>query len=444
MKKIFCLTTLIALLGLIIFGCSETRNPTDAIQQTHMKIGGLAKATSGISTLSFSASLPGSVVLAGFTVHYDGRTVVNDQTTFTYTVTGPGDDMHFRLELPTCAPALLIANPTNGVTSNNDANINPGIEWHPSTGPEPTVSRTFSISYPGIVREGIVLTSVKTTNTTAVGEITGACARVYDISGAVYTDANRNGVKDPSETGIANVTVELLNFSNVVLGSLTTNFYGDYIFETLMAGDYRVEVDPSTVTITSTTYVESTSPTTLNVTLGPTSTGDNFGFAPKTSKLLNDLKFGLLFTDGATANFWKKQFQIAIAGKGSAVVNATRLQSYLEQIQTLLLPEPYQFPNGFQTAFDILNNPTRTEAEELRKQLLATELNHVSGHGIFDTDPELQLVIIGWCESLLASAGGASSAGSQNIAPTAAASSDLSGAIAVCRAVSSNGGGGDF
>lgn len=444
MKKLFYLTTLIGLLGLIIFGCNETRNPTEAMQQPDMRIGSLAKTTSGISALSFSGNLPENVVLAGFNVHYDGRTVVNDQTTFTYTVTGPGDDMHFRLELPSCAPAFVSANPTNGVTSNNDANINPGIEWHPSTGPEPTVSHTFSITYPGVVREGIVLTSVKTTSTTEVGEIAGACARLYDILGAVYIDANRNGVKDLSETGIANVTVELLNSSDVVIGNVVTNSYGDYIFETLMAGVYKVKVDVSTVTITSTTYVESTSPTTLDVTLGPTSTGNNFGFAPKTSKLLNDLKFGILLTDGASANFWKKQFQAAIAGKGSAVVNATRLQSYLEQIQALLLPEPYQFPDGFQTAFDILNNPTRTELEELRKHLLATELNHVSGHGIYDTDPELQLVIIGWCESLLASAGSTSSTDGQNITPTAAASSSLTDATNVCRAVSSGGGGGDF
>ncbi len=58
----------------------------------------------------------------------------------------------------------------------------------------------------------------------------------------VWEDKNFNGVQDAGENGIGGVTVRLLNASNQVLASTTTNSSGKYLFSNLNAGDYRVEV----------------------------------------------------------------------------------------------------------------------------------------------------------------------------------------------------------
>ncbi len=66
------------------------------------------------------------------------------------------------------------------------------------------------------------------------------------IHGKVYNDANRNRVLDVSETGIANVTVTLLNHSNITLESDQTDTNGDFSFD---------ELDPETYALRETDLV---------------------------------------------------------------------------------------------------------------------------------------------------------------------------------------------
>lgn len=427
------------LLGLI-GGCDAVKTPTSSVPADDHASPQIVKGAPSAAPLSVVSLLPTDVTLCGFQIHYSGRTIAGNQTTFSYSVTGPGDDMHFRLELPGCAPQFPSFAPDGGVTSNNDPDIDPGVEWHPNSSGSGTITRTFSITYPGIVGEGIVLTSVKTTNLDQVGQISGACARVYKIAGSVFTDANTNGSKESNETGIPGATVTLLTGTNTVLGSATTPADGSYLFDLLPAGTYIVKVDTSTVTFTSTKYVSATTPTYLTVTLGPDAQSADFGFVPKSAKLLNDLKFGILPTNGATAGFWKKQIQIALSGGSNATVSKDRLLAYLSTIDNFLLDPPFDFPNGLlQSAYDILSKPTKTDLDALNQQLLATELNHVSGHGIISTDPTLQLVILEWCESIVAS-----QTASRTITPAATTSTSTSTATDICRSISSGGGGGDF
>ncbi|MBI1807746.1 MAG: hypothetical protein HYR76_11920 [Ignavibacteria bacterium] len=441
MKHFLHVTLFIAALGLFTVGCEQSKNPAESSSRESTPSKGPIKTTRQDGRILQSVVFPESVNLAGFKVHFDSRSFVNNQTTFTYTVTGPGDDVHFRLELPACAPAFLSATPDNGVTSNNDAFINPGIEWHPSTGSGSTTSNTFSITYPGNIRAGIVLVSIKTLGATQVGQIIGACARVFDISGSVYTDGNSNAIRDGSETGIANATVTLCDAFSVPLTSTTTNTGGSYIFEALPAGSYLIKVDTTTVASTQTKYLGATTPTTLSVSVGPDSPGNNFGFAPKSSKLINDLKFGVLLTNGATPNFWKKQLQAAISGTGNAIVSKDSLLVYVSRIRSLLLVEPFQLgsDDGLQAALDILSRPIKTDLDALNQQLLALEFNHVSGHGILGTDPALQLILIGWGEALVAA--------SSSITTTAASSttSPTTDAAGVYYLINkSSGGGGSF
>jgi hypothetical protein len=441
-KLLASFVLLAAICSALIVGCEGPKSPTaTGPQDDHTAI----KETKGdrhLSTMSVINLLPTDVVLAGFTIHFNGRTVANNQTTFSYTVTGSGDQLHFRLELPTCAGTLASATPAGGVTSNNDALINPGIEWHPNSSSSTTSTFTFTLTYSGVVKPGIVLTSVKTTSASASGLIAGACARVFTISGSVFTDANSNALKESNETGLPGETVTLLDGSSNVLGSTTTSATGDYLFETLPAGNYAVRIDTATVTATSTTYISTTTPVFIPVTLGPDRPSVNFGVTPKSAKLINDLKFGILFTDGATTGFWKKQIQMALQGKTTGTVSKARLLTYLAQIDTFLLADPFKFPNGLlQSALDILNKPSNSDLDELRAQLLATELNHVSGHGIVSTDPQLQLVILEWCEALAKNA--APAGAQQGITPYGTASGTLTDPIGVCKSISS-GGGTDF
>ncbi len=445
MKRIISTSFLIVCLGIIFWSCEQTKNPTE-VTSHDMMTRGSTHANSSVENPStpLSVVFPQSVVLSGFTVTYNGRTLANNQTTFSYTVTGPAVQMALRLELPSCAPALAAYVPGNGKQNSNDATINPGIEWSPAVGSGTINTFNFSLTYPGTVKQGIILTSVKSNSTTEVGFITGACARVFDISGSVFTDGNSNSVRDGAETGILGVTVNLCDALSTLLASTTTDANGNFIFLDYPAGNYIVKVDTGTVAGTQTTYLGSTTAGSFNVTVGPNSTGNNFGFAPKSGKLANDLKFGILPTNGLTPGFWKKQLQSAISGSGSPVVKKDSLLAYISRIRGLVLSEPFQLSpgDGLQAALNILSKPVKTDLDALMQQLLALEFNHVSNHGIITTDASLQLTLIGWGEALIAnSSSSASGSGMTPLAP----SSSFSDATSVYTGINkSSGGGGGF
>lgn len=436
MKKALHLAFTIMVTGILLSGC-------DGVNETIGSFPAEKKASSDLGNVSTPSLVPTDITLAGFQVHYNGRTIGGGFTTFSYTVSGPAKDIHFRLELPACAPAFSSISPSNGTTTNNDGDINPGVEWHPSTGSGPY---TFSITYPGTVREGIVLVSVKSTSTTEAGEIPGACARGFEISGTIFTDANPNRLFDENETGITNVTVNLLDADYTVVGTTVTNSSGFYIFEAVPAGNYRIQVDENSAVFTSTTYLGATTPTTINVAVGPDAPGNNFGFEPKTDQLVNDLKSRTLSTNGKSASYWKKQLQVAISGKGTADYSKATLQAFVAQIRGFLLPDPFLLPSGdgLKDALDILSKPTKTDLDKLQRELLAAEFNHMAGLGIIGTDAPLQLVLLGWGESLVLSNATTSAATSGKTTSTlaATAASTLSDAVDLFTALNSSGGGG--
>ena len=73
--------------------------------------------------------------------------------------------------------------------------------------------------------------------------------QLSSISGTVFEDTNNDGVQDPGEDGIENVTVELSgtdDLGNPVTASTTTNPDGTYTFPGLRPGDYTVtETQPA-------------------------------------------------------------------------------------------------------------------------------------------------------------------------------------------------------
>jgi protocatechuate 3,4-dioxygenase beta subunit len=67
------------------------------------------------------------------------------------------------------------------------------------------------------------------------------------LAGTVWDDTNTDGVHDAGETGLAGVTVTILNANGEVVATLTTDDKGAYLAENLIPGTYTVKVDPATV-----------------------------------------------------------------------------------------------------------------------------------------------------------------------------------------------------
>ena len=76
------------------------------------------------------------------------------------------------------------------------------------------------------------------------------------VGNLVWQDSNNNGIKDPAETGIGGLTVNLLGPSgNSVLATTTTDGSGNYSFKVYTPGSYRVRVTPNlTYSLASSTY----------------------------------------------------------------------------------------------------------------------------------------------------------------------------------------------
>jgi protocatechuate 3,4-dioxygenase beta subunit len=76
------------------------------------------------------------------------------------------------------------------------------------------------------------------TNTTIDAGLKGTGA----IGNFVWLDVNHNGLQDSAETGVAGVTVDLLNAAGTsVLAVTTTDSSGNYMFSNLLAGTYEVK-----------------------------------------------------------------------------------------------------------------------------------------------------------------------------------------------------------
>lgn len=99
----------------------------------------------------------------------------------------------------------------------------------------------------------------------------------YKIVGRVYIDTNQNGMFDWGEPAFPNVTVALHDSKGKTLGTQISDSAGIYIFNPLKAGTYSVDV----VTTNSVADYNTTGKTSYNVTIGPDSSGNNFGYFPK-------------------------------------------------------------------------------------------------------------------------------------------------------------------
>jgi serine-aspartate repeat-containing protein C/D/E len=69
----------------------------------------------------------------------------------------------------------------------------------------------------------------------------GFVFQLATISGRAWADTTEDGIQDEIEDGFANVTVNLMDSTGTSLfPSATTDVNGDYIFENVAAGNYRI------------------------------------------------------------------------------------------------------------------------------------------------------------------------------------------------------------
>ncbi|WP_426954437.1 SdrD B-like domain-containing protein [Muricoccus radiodurans] len=145
-------------------------------------------------------------------------TVTNSGGTYTFTGLQPGQ---YRIAVD--APTGRLFSPQNqGGDDARDSDINP------ATG----LSDLFTVS-PG----------------TSVYNVAAGVFVPASVSGSgniVFNDVNGNGIRDAGETGLAGVSVRLLDASGAVVASTTTGTGGTYGFDGIRPGEYRVQfVAPS-------------------------------------------------------------------------------------------------------------------------------------------------------------------------------------------------------
>ena len=118
------------------------------------------------------------------------------------------------------------------------------------------------------------------------------------IGGTIWRDQNQDGLRQPSEDMVADIAVDLMNDQGQVMSRDTTGSNGQYRFDQLASGDYRVEVViPQTASITT----KDNGPDDIDSDLDQTGQSDLIALAAGDDK---EIDGGLIFECGANAGSW--------------------------------------------------------------------------------------------------------------------------------------------
>ncbi len=184
------------------------------------------------------------------------------------------------------------------------------------------------------------------------------------IGTRVWLDANRDGVSNPSEDGIGNVTVRLLtpgpdgivgNGDDVLVDTVITDTNGFYTFTGLSAGNYYVDVVQATLPPGLAPTVGTSDPTgVIQLADGQAYAGANFGYASASGSLIGDSIFydanGDGFQDpgeagiggvGVTVTGPSGTFNVTTDAGGLWLVAGLAPGNYLVTVNTATLPPGY-------------------------------------------------------------------------------------------------------
>lgn len=242
------------------------------------------------------------------------------------------------------------------------------------------------------------------------------------LSGRVFVDANQDGVNGIDELGIAQIQVAIFDLDTKRWVKQTrTNEMGYYSFWEIPNGNYQVVVVSALSEIESRSkYIKPITSIALDVSVGMES-GEyveeqelDFGFVPNIYLILDELYETLPYEgtnslrgDGNTAEYWQFQFNMARQSERGDI-GREPLTAYVNQIENLMLADPFQFAGSDKISEVFLTLSEAEESEDvselLYRELLATELNHVAGRGLGQGFLPLQTIIIAWGEYLVAHA----------------------------------------
>lgn len=397
----------------------------------------------------------------GYEVRYEGRVYDGQQTTFRYNLAGTGQAVDptykFYLELPPCAPDLAAYAPEPAdIGDFPDVDLH-GIRWTVAIEPDDLVGQAFSITFAGEVAEGVIRTVVRDDAGHGTGLVAGPCGGLATVSGAVFVDADEDGLRDPGgEGGLPNVLVRAFVDGEPVAEALTDG--GGAYALALAAGTYTVRVDtagvdPEAFNDELGRWWAPTAALERTVTVPPDAAAVDFGFRLLTQDVVDDVVEGEIESLGVPVKFWIDEFTSAISmvppPEGvdrdvlpflAPIYSPEELVAFLLEVEALALPEPYQFTDGEEIveALALLSVDAGEPVDLLTRELLATELNVVSGRGLVD-DEELLAALIVWGESLVVQARDAMAAGG---GLATARLEDLRIAIGVFQTINVGGGGG--
>ncbi|RKZ14156.1 hypothetical protein DRQ50_09465 [bacterium] len=432
---------LLPLLGLFLVGCGGGESPLEPAPEKVVFYAPLVPMS------------PGDLVINDYHVTYEGRTYDDGETTFHWRVAGIGQGHvldYFWIEIPECAgePVRWEPEDESRLHTNGEFDLY-GVKWTRTISPVDLEGQTYSITFAGDVAEGTVRALVNGAEPTRMGEITGPCAG-YEIAGTVFTDANEDGLRDPAtDVGLGDVIVELID-AQAQVDTVRTAADGSYRFPR-PAGTYTVRID-------TVGYADAfnpslgygflpTSPLELEVTIGPDALDVDFGFIVDADQIAQDLEDDIIPTAGEGSIFWKQQLQVAEYLEHrfedppifKLYYGPVKMHLFMDVIRHLYLADPYVFDpeTEFLEAFAILRTPPVNEVEELRKQLLISELNYVSDQGIVGPQAALLGPLLAWGEGVLADALQQNGA----TAPLQKATGPVGRALRLFEAINTGGGG---
>lgn len=186
----------------------------------------------------------------------DADTQVGGALTYTVTVTNSGPSTAVDATAVDTLPAGVTfvsgsgpngaaLSATNGVVTVDGGDLAPGASF------SFTIDATVDTGTTGTVTNSVTVST--TTSETNTGNNTASASSTVDpvlstIGGAVYVDANNNGIREATEVGIEGVSIQLTgtdSLGNAINRTVTTDANGEYVFDQLAAGTYRVdEIQP--------------------------------------------------------------------------------------------------------------------------------------------------------------------------------------------------------
>ena len=177
---------------------------------------------------------------------------IGDSLTYTIVVSNAGPSTATSVTATDTLPAGLTfvsgTSPSGGTVTANGQVVTVPVGSIAAGGTSTfTILTTVGAAASGTLTNTVAVATPLTESTTANNSASAAVtvdAATAQITGSVYVDANRNGVRDAGEEGIAGVTILLTGTDATgaaVSRSATTNATGDYVFSQLAAGTYRIE-----------------------------------------------------------------------------------------------------------------------------------------------------------------------------------------------------------